>query len=176
LTPVDQKRRELVRWEAIARFERGETNPRVARALRVRVRQVAKWRAAWRAGGAVALGSKGPPSRPRLDEEDFARLETEPRRGSGAHGWEEDQRWTLARVRTLIQRLFKVSSTVTGVGKLPRRHGWSSQVPVRGASGSDCGGASVGTRIGAGLGRGPGLPPAGVPVPVGVSAARVPRS
>jgi transposase len=39
----------------------------------------------------------------------------------------------------LIQRLFKVSYTVTGVWKLLRRHGWSSQVPVRRASERDDG-------------------------------------
>ena len=48
-----------------------------------------------------------------------------------AHGFADDQRWTLGRVKTLIGRLFHVGYTVQGIWKLLRRHGWSAQVPVR---------------------------------------------
>ena len=85
----------------------------------------------------AALVSKGPASRPRLDDEAFARLEKELRRGPAAHGWDEDQRWTLERIRTLIWRLFRVPYSVPGVWKLLHRHGWSVQVPVRQASERD---------------------------------------
>ncbi|MET8422312.1 winged helix-turn-helix domain-containing protein, partial [Streptomyces sp. NPDC005098] len=47
-----------------------------------------------------------------------------------AHGW-ADQRWTLARVKTLIGRLFHVSYTVEGTWRLLKRHGWSWQQPAR---------------------------------------------
>ncbi|MFE6103917.1 winged helix-turn-helix domain-containing protein [Streptomyces laurentii] len=43
-----------------------------------------------------------------------------------AHGW-ADQRWTLARIKTLIGRLFYVSYTVEGTWLLMKRHGWSWQ-------------------------------------------------
>ncbi|WP_374116916.1 winged helix-turn-helix domain-containing protein [Streptomyces sp. MNU76] len=52
-------------------------------------------------------------------------------RGTLAHGWDEDQGWTLVRIRALIIRLFLVEYTVQGVWKLMRRHGWSAQVPAR---------------------------------------------
>ena len=60
-----------------------------------------------------------------------ARLEAELRRGLLAHGFADDQRWTLSRIKTLIGRLFHVGYTPEGVWKLMRRHGWSCQVPVR---------------------------------------------
>ncbi|MFF3959247.1 winged helix-turn-helix domain-containing protein [Streptomyces sp. NPDC001890] len=47
----------------------------------------------------------------------MARLERELERGPLAHGW-ADQRWTLARVKTLIGRLFHVSYTVEGTWRL----------------------------------------------------------
>ncbi|MFE1885777.1 winged helix-turn-helix domain-containing protein [Streptomyces diastatochromogenes] len=47
-----------------------------------------------------------------------------------AHGW-ADQRWTLARIKTLIGRLFHVSYTVEGTWQLPKRHGWLWQQPAR---------------------------------------------
>jgi hypothetical protein len=61
--------------------------------------------------------SKGSPGRPRLSEVQVARLERELEWGPLAHGW-ADQRWTLARVRTLIGRLFHVSYTVEGTWRL----------------------------------------------------------
>ena len=47
-----------------------------------------------------------------------------------AHGW-EDQRWTLARVKTVIGRRFHLTYTIQGVRKLLVRNGWSCQVPAR---------------------------------------------
>ena len=61
----------------------------------------------------------------------MGRLELKLRKDPLAHGFAEDQRWTLDRIRTLIGKLFHVGYTVEGVWKLMRRHGWSCQVPVR---------------------------------------------
>lgn len=43
----------------------------------------------------------------------------------------EDYRWTLARIRTRIGRMFYKSYTGPGVCLSLRRHGWSPQVPAR---------------------------------------------
>jgi putative transposase len=131
LSPAGQARREQVRLEAAERFERGETTAEIAADLRVTVRSVERWRKAWRQGGIEALRSKGPVSRERLSPEQWVRLERELERGPLAHGFQDDQRWTLNRVRLLIARTFHVGYTVQGVWKLLRRHGWSCQVPVR---------------------------------------------
>lgn len=130
LTPKQQQARERVRWDAGARFERGEKSTDIAAALRVGVRQVEKWRRDWRAGGLEALRSKGPLSVERLSPEQWRRLERALELGPAAHGWDEGGGWTLARIRTVIGRMFHIGYTVQGVRKLLRRHGWSVQVPA----------------------------------------------
>jgi putative transposase len=51
--------------------------------------------------------------------------------GPAVHGWEEDQRWTLARVAELIAGEFGVDYTLRGVGYLLHRIGFTVQVPDR---------------------------------------------
>jgi transposase len=130
LTDAERAARERIRLQAVERFERGEKNGDIAVALRVSERSVERWRRAWREQGETGVLSKGSPGRPRLSEARFARLERELERGPLEHGW-ADQRWTLARVKTLIGRLFHISYTVEGTWRLLKRHGWSWQQPAR---------------------------------------------
>src|SRR5512146_3288019 len=132
LTPIEQEKRESVRLEAAKRFEAGEENQDIAAALRVTDRSVRRWRAAWKREGTAALTSQGPMSTERLSPEQWRRLETELRHGPLAHGFDdEDQGWTLKRVKLVIGRMFHVGYTLQGVWKLLKRHGWSCQVPLR---------------------------------------------
>jgi transposase len=131
MTAAGRDRREQVRMQAAQCFAEGRPNARIAAELRVGLRQVEKWRRAWREGGVEALRSKGPHGRPRLDQGAFARLEAELNRGPAAHGWAHDQRWTLERVAEVIRRLFGIDYTRPGVSLLLRRNGWSVQVPGR---------------------------------------------
>jgi putative transposase len=130
-TPGEQAVRERLRLVAAERFERGDATAEVARELRVTGRSVMRWRRAWESGGVEALLSKGPAAVERLSAGQWARLEAELRRGPLVHGFEDDQRWTLKRIKLLIGRMFHIGYTVQGVWKLLRRHGWSCQVPVR---------------------------------------------
>ncbi|MEU2820794.1 winged helix-turn-helix domain-containing protein [Streptomyces bacillaris] len=57
-------------------------------------------------------------------------MQAELEAGPAAHGWLEDQRWTLARVAELIHRLFGHRYTPRGVSYLLHRLGWSPQVPA----------------------------------------------
>jgi putative transposase len=66
-----------------------------------------------------------------LSAAQLARLRAAMGRGPAAWGWDEDQRWTLARVTTLIGRLFHVRYTLRGTSCLLHRIGWTPQVPVR---------------------------------------------
>ncbi|WP_367139188.1 winged helix-turn-helix domain-containing protein [Streptomyces sp. STD57] len=93
-------------------------------------RSVERWRRAWCERGKEGVLSRGSPGRPKLSDAQFARLERELERGPLTHGW-LDQRWTLARVKTLIGRLFHVSYTVEGTWRLLRRNGWSWQQSAR---------------------------------------------
>lgn len=77
------------------------------------------------------MHSVGPMAVERLTPGQWARLEDALERGPLACGWDEGGGWTLARVKTLIGRMFHVGYTVQGAWRLMRRHGWSVQVPVR---------------------------------------------
>jgi hypothetical protein len=70
--------------------------------------------------GTAALKSPGPVSRERRSSQQWARLEADLRRGPLAHGFADDQRWTLSRIKTLIRGLFRVGYTVEGTWKLLR--------------------------------------------------------
>ncbi|MCK2216374.1 winged helix-turn-helix domain-containing protein [Actinomadura sp. ATCC 31491] len=130
-TPAEQERRERLRLGAAEEFAAGHSTREIARELRVHERTVAKWRRAWTQGGREALRSRGPVSQEKLSAGQWARLEAELKRGPLAHGFTEDQYWTLSRVKTMIGRLFHIGYTVEGVWRLLRRHDWSCQVPSR---------------------------------------------
>ncbi|MFI1660476.1 transposase [Streptomyces sp. NPDC020472] len=130
LAPERQQLCEDLRLKAAERFARGEASSVIAKDLRVSVRSVQRWRRTWGEGGLRALRSQGPASLPRLPQEQFAQLEAKSAKGPAAHGW-EDQRWTLARIKTLIGRCFHMSYTIQGVRKPLVRNGRSCQVPAR---------------------------------------------
>ena len=130
LTAARRRLRERIRYEAGERFGRGERNVLIAKDLRVSERSVERWRRAWREGGVEALASSGPPKLPKLSDEQFAELEQELALGPAVHGW-EDQRWTLARIRELIARKFRLDCSSAAVWRLLHRHGWSWQSPAR---------------------------------------------
>ncbi|MEV4116996.1 winged helix-turn-helix domain-containing protein [Nonomuraea sp. NPDC049695] len=51
--------------------------------------------------------------------------------GPVAHGWDEDQRWTLARIAEPIRQRLGVAYTVSGGVLSAARLGWSWQAPSR---------------------------------------------
>jgi len=131
LTTKGRSRRELVRLQAAEMFAHDAGAREIARSLRVSTKSVYQWRRAWRAGGEKALASKGAGGNQcKLDEAQIAQLRAALQAGPAAYGWERDQRWTLARVTALVQRLFGVSYTLRGVSYLLHRLGFSPQVPV----------------------------------------------
>ena len=85
-------------------------------------------RLAGRRGSPGLEGSRGNPC--KLDGAQVAQLRAALEAGPAAYGWAQDQRWTLARVEALIERLFSVSYTLRGVSFLLHRLGFSPQVPA----------------------------------------------
>ncbi|MFK0224081.1 winged helix-turn-helix domain-containing protein [Streptomyces vinaceus] len=102
----------------------------IAKDLRVSVRSVERWRRAWREGGMEALRSTGPANSPTVTDAQFAVLEGELGKGPSAHGF-EDERWTLARVQTVVHRRLHLTLSVATVWRMLKRHGWSWQAPAR---------------------------------------------
>jgi transposase len=129
LSPAARVRRETVRMQAARLFAEGVAPVQVAARLRVSTKSVYQWRRRWWAGGEAALASTGPGGAGcRLSDAQLDRLRTELERGPAEHGW-ADQRWTLARVATVIARLFHLRYTPRGTAYLLHRMGWSWQVP-----------------------------------------------
>jgi transposase len=122
LTAAARVRREHVRLEAADLFEQDVSPVQVAHQLRVSTKSAYQRRRRWRAGGEAALASKGPGGAGcRLNREQLARLRAALDGGPAAWGWDQDQRWTLARVTTLIARLFHVRYTLRGTSYLLHR-------------------------------------------------------
>ena len=138
LSAQGRARREKLRLQAAQMFGQGVMPVQVARCLRVSTKSAYQWRRRWRAGGDAALASRGPGGAAcRLDERQLARLRAALDAGPVVYGWDEDQRWTLARVTTLVARLFHVRYTPRGTSYLLHRMGFSPQVPVHRAAERD---------------------------------------
>jgi putative transposase len=117
--------------QAATWFAEGVAPPEVARRLRISYNSAYVWRRRWRSGGPDALVSKGPGgSRCRLSSSQLDRLRAGLEAGPAVYGW-ADQRWTLARIATLIGRLFHVRYTLRGTSYMLHRIGFSPQMPAR---------------------------------------------
>jgi transposase len=120
-----------VRLQAAQMYEHDVSAVQVAHRLRVSTKSAYQWRRCWRAGGQAALASKGAGGAVcRLNSGQVARLRAALEGGPAARGWDQDQRWTLARVTTLIALLFHVRYTLRGTSYLLHRLGYSPQVPI----------------------------------------------
>jgi transposase len=119
-------------------FADGMSAVQVAAALEVSTKSAYAWRRAWVAGGVQALVSKGAPGPdPRLSQAQVQRLVTVLQQGPAAAGWVEDQRWTLARVCTLIGRMFHITVGITTAWQVLHRAGFTPQQPIARAAERD---------------------------------------
>ena len=127
LTAAQRVKREWLRLQAAELFAAGIEPPQVAPRLRVSRNSAYRWRGAWAAGGTGALASKGPSGSPcRLNRRQLERLVAALEAGPALYGWDQDQRWTGARVTMLIGRLLHVRYTVGGATYLLYRLGFSA--------------------------------------------------
>jgi transposase len=130
LGAAERARRVQVRLAAAELIEGGASDREVAGRLRVSRMSANRWRRALAAGGLAALASKGAGgARCRLSPVQLRELETVLEAGPGALGWNEDQRWTLARITEVIRSRFTMDYTLAGVDLLLHRIGWSGSLP-----------------------------------------------
>jgi transposase len=138
LTAAERAHRERVRLAAADLIEAGASDQEVARRLRVSRMSANRWRRALASGGRQALATKGAGgAKCKLSAVQLAELEAALEAGPAAQGWDEDQRWTLARIADLVWRRFGVEYTLAGMDVLLHRIGWSVQVPARRAAERD---------------------------------------
>jgi transposase len=138
LTAKARIKREAVRREVAALLEQGIPVAEVAARLRVSAEIVYRWRRSIAAGGVEALSSKGSSGVScRLNDDQLRRLGEELDRGPVVHGFGPDQRWTLARMAELVERLFGEQYTLRGMSYLVHRMGFTPQVPARRAAQRD---------------------------------------
>jgi transposase len=97
-----------------------------------------RWRRDLAAGGRAALASRGAGgAKCKLSPGQLGELVAVLDAGPAASGWEEDQRWTLARITEIIRERFGAEYTLAGADLLLHRIGWSVQVPSRQAAERD---------------------------------------
>jgi putative transposase len=138
LTAAERARREQVRLAAAELIEAGASDREVAGRFRVSRMSANRWRRALAGGGRGALASRGAGgARCKLSPAQLGELEAVLDAGPAAQGWDEDQRWTLARIAEVVRGRFGVEYTLAGLDLLLHRMGWSVQVPARQAAERD---------------------------------------
>jgi transposase len=138
LTAAERARREQLRLAAAELIDGGASDQEIAGRFRVSRMSANRWRRALAVGGRQALASKGAGgAKCRLTPGQLRELEAALDAGPAVWGWDEDQRWTLARIADLVRRRFRVEYTLAGIDVLLHRMGWSVQVPARRAAERD---------------------------------------
>ncbi|WP_421111637.1 winged helix-turn-helix domain-containing protein [Streptomyces sp. NEAU-S77] len=129
---------EARRMRAAEMFERGCTQPEVARAVGVCLESVRRWKRVWEQDGTPALRRRPAAGRPpKLDNAQVAEVRQALEQGAQAHGFEADL-WTLERVGEVVERVTGVQLARATVWRLlTRRLGWSLQRPQRRAQERD---------------------------------------
>jgi transposase len=129
---------ELRRHIAADMHEQGHKPEAIAAALKVSVRTVYQWLAAFRAGGRAALRSAKPGGRrPRLTAEQKARLAALLLDTPEHHGFAGRHLWTQQLIADLIAREFEVTYHHDRVGRILRAIGFTHQKPARRAKERD---------------------------------------
>jgi len=109
------------RKRAAELFARGLSRAEAARALGVCRATTTRWYRAWRDGSLLAPRRRGRP--PRLDAAELARVAEALRDPPGAWGFALD-RWSLAAIAALVERLTGARYHRRAVGRLLRRMGF----------------------------------------------------
>jgi transposase len=118
---------EAVRERATELFAEGRSAATVAKDLHVARQTATAWRARWQSGGAAALRNQRIGRPPAVPDSQLPAIEQALLTGAAAHGFDSD-RWTMARVAVVVQRITGVQLGRRAVQLLLReRLGWRFQ-------------------------------------------------
>ena len=119
------------RRHALKLLKRGRRLDEVAELVGVTPRSVRRWRPTAKRVKRKRPSPRRSPGRPcRMGFGQIQRLKQKLKRGARAYGYPTEY-WSLARVRRLIRKEFKVTYHRSGVWRLLRRLKWSCQKPQR---------------------------------------------
>lgn len=119
------------RMKAAERFAEGKTRAEVAAELGASWQSANEWFKRWKAGGQSGLEPQGKPGPgPKFTDTEAARILDELKKGSVAHGY-QNELWTLRRVGQLVRDLTGKQASQSEIWRLLRRLRWSPQKPVR---------------------------------------------
>jgi transposase len=123
---------EARRMRAADLFEQGVIPAEIARQVGVRHQIVSEWRKAWWRAGREGLRGAGRAGRkPKLNDEQLAKVEEALANGAEANGYVTDL-WTLPRVAAVIEKVSGVSYHPGHVWYVLRDQlGWTWQRPAR---------------------------------------------
>jgi len=110
-------------------LEEGFSQAEVARRVGVHRQSVSRWAAMVQQGGRDALRHRRAGRKPRLDSEQWHRIERGLREGPQALGYDTPL-WTATRVADLIQRRTGVRYHPDHIYRLLQQLGWSCQRPT----------------------------------------------
>lgn len=129
ITAKESEKRRKLAVDAVTKEK--QTVSSVAKRYNVQVREVYRWLAAFRKGGARAIAAKPAPGAPRkLRRNNLKKLERIILKGAQAAGFANDL-WTCARIAEIIKREFGVKYHFNHVGKILAQMGWSPQRPEK---------------------------------------------
>jgi transposase len=133
---MDEKKQKAQDWREARRSrawelkQKGWKQKDIAEGLGVSKGAVSQWfKKAEREGVAALRKRKGGGPKPRLSAEQLNQLPILLRQGAEHFGF-RGAVWTRARVASLIQQTFGVRYSLTHIGWLLEKIGWSSQKPV----------------------------------------------
>jgi len=117
------------RFRGFGLLEKGFSQAEVARRVGVHRQSVSRWAALVQQRGLSALQHRRAGRKPRLDSEQFQRIEHGLREGPQALGYDTPL-WTAVRVADLIERQTGVQYHPDHIYRLLQQLGWSCQRPV----------------------------------------------
>ncbi len=124
-----RERQQTRRLEAARLFGLNQTRAEVVEACGVSWRAVHGWYQRWQQGGRPALlSTRKPGPAPKFNERHIRTLEIELHRGARVHR-DENELWTVKRVRRLIQDRLTLRCSESEAWLLLRRMKWSPQSP-----------------------------------------------